>query len=1174
MGSGHRDILNIFQGISAQTNTSAQPQVQLEQLGGTPVLETSDRTRRKRRKLTPPEDVERSWLEQLEDAAEVTRPQTPGSAEEKPQETKTASQDEQPTLDGSRLGSSDRLVFLENSHLRPSEAGPDIHVPHSTVKSPETRNAKKILKLNGAGGLGSPNTKDPVIVSEYAGIEPSRPRAPKTRKLKRGFIVLLHYGKGDADRRKTIGETIDRILDPPSDAIKPASTITPASRTAVLAPKPTHPFFTGKPPMMAKSADSNPVRESQTTVHPETQLPKVTTSATPGKLRLRKNMARPESPVGHVAIEPRSDRIFRLPGTTDASWPYMGAVRIVPNESGLLSSTIIPSLTLVKTKRKNRAARVDQEEDLLRHFRNSLCNENDGRKFVDFLPIAYHPHRPQRLVISGETLKKKALVELYGASMEGNNMTHPAFVRMLNSITSLRSAFDLGVCENLSWTQKYAPKAVAEVLQSDKELDILKLWLDSQTVSGTGFSSVLSKSIIGSGKALFKSKDGQVKRRRKRRKVSEELDDFIVNSDDDTSILKDLSDAEGPAILDEPVRSLVEDFPSKDNPRKANAILISGPHGCGKSAAVIAVAKELNFEVFEIGPNSRRSGKDILDKVGDMALNHQVSRTKKGLAQHSDTDGHDTEDTEISLGEPSHDQTTLNSFFAKHKAPLPRRGPKPSKLPTKEKIKTTEKQGSHRKQSLILLEEVDVLFEQDRAFWETVMQLALHSRRPIVMTCNDESLIPISDLSLHALLRFRPPPIDVASEYLLLLAAAEGHLLDLESVTSLFKSKDRDLRASIAELDFWCQMAVADPKGGMKWFLDCWPPGADADENGDKLRVVSLKTYPKPSEVLGQDGFVDGRGTLKAEDLVYEAWEANGLHPSHLSAIAIQDLAAERVFEYHEQHPRDKQFANLCEMEAMTDMLSASDVSCRMDLLSVNTVRSQYDNGTSSILNKYSQSDEILDPSQPPLMPSQRAEYTEGHTLLQSNIRIDYGQVNARLQTTQHTWLSSYMRAQCVSTLIQPSMAEKMHMGGTNSLPLSYNYDLVRNVKLLLSAVYPFKDPLFAQMNNELAATEIVPYVRSIAYYEDLLETQRMEFSGKGKKARMTRAARSAIEGGQRSKTRRDRWFGNVVDLKPVLSARARLPIPPLAISAVADHSAPASSSEGVAQATADEPSG
>jgi DNA polymerase III delta prime subunit len=192
-----------------------------------------------------------------------------------------------------------------------------------------------------------------------------------------------------------------------------------------------------------------------------------------------------------------------------------------------------------------------------------------------------------------------------------------------------------------------------------------------------------------------------------------------------------------------------------------------------------AAAKELGYAVFEVNSGSRWSGKDVLDMVGDMSRNHQVSN--KSVM----------------------DSSIDNPFTRAKKA---------SKAPV---VAQEEEAQMRQRQSLILFEEVDILFEEDKSFWTTVISLMSKSKRPIVPTCNDESLLPWDDLSLHANLRFSVPPRDLLVDHLLLMAANEGHLLQRPAVDALVQTNGNDIRASIMSLQFHCRMAIGDRKGGL-----------------------------------------------------------------------------------------------------------------------------------------------------------------------------------------------------------------------------------------------------------------------------------------------------------------------------------------------------------------------
>eukprot|EP01052_Picozoa_sp_SAG31_P043522 SAG31_NODE_7277_length_1736_cov_2.010996_1_plen_287_part_10 len=75
-------------------------------------------------------------------------------------------------------------------------------------------------------------------------------------------------------------------------------------------------------------------------------------------------------------------------------------------------------------------------------------------------------------------------------------------------------------------------------------------------------------------------------------------------------------------------------------PSDHNVLVITGPVGCGKSAAVRAVARELGYSVIESNASDKRSGKAVLGMFGDGAQSHglnlwgsdQDARSSEGLS--------------------------------------------------------------------------------------------------------------------------------------------------------------------------------------------------------------------------------------------------------------------------------------------------------------------------------------------------------------------------------------------------------------------------------------------------------------------------------------------------------------------------------------------------------------
>ncbi|KAF9112495.1 hypothetical protein BGX27_003286 [Mortierella sp. AM989] len=444
------------------------------------------------------------------------------------------------------------------------------------------------------------------------------------------------------------------------------------------------------------------------------------------------------------------------------------------------------------------------------------------------------------------------------------------------------------------WTEKYRPIRGADVLGNRANTEYLTQWLSGLEVSRWTLNPEESSAGGTRGAGLIrKSSDimGAARKRRKRprRKGASELDDFVVY--DDAEDFEDpygyLSEEEdgffaAPRPLSTFSHLAHSDLASeRDSNRysgsrilpkefdiKSNAILLSGRTGSCKTAAVYACAEESGYEVFEVSPATRRTGKEVLGLVGEMAENHHVhvipgkSDSKDDIhsvmiekRQESSSSVTTPQSTSASSPAPAPapappSTSTIHSFFnpsqykkyrdqtqekkqqdedvtmgnssdvdvegydddqdspASHYNDTPGTGtpPSPSPSSTKEEDKLSDLYSllttTNPRQSLILLEEVDILFEDDKGFWASIVALLSKSRRPVVMTCNDTSKIPTATLRFQEHLEFERPSFRELYKYLSLICKIEGYICSSEYIMALIKHCRHDVRRCLMQLQY------------------------------------------------------------------------------------------------------------------------------------------------------------------------------------------------------------------------------------------------------------------------------------------------------------------------------------------------------------------------------------
>ena len=1001
---------------------------------------------------------------------------------------------------------------------------------------------QKVLTLNANGTLGSPHAQKRTI-SKNTG--------------KGSRIVVCSYGGADCSSRLKVGEAIDDIC-----CNRTTGNFLPgASReSSVVEPqisKATHPFFL---PKSSKQAAHQPTEAEVQNSPSKKMRPKNTIAcSTPSKIQGLCNVMKNKTGVdgrqdGNAQINNHGKQTA-VPGFMTPLWPPLDMQHIkLASDAERRSYRTCQQLSFrTRHKLKSRESVIGQEECVLREAEEL---PSQMRKLYSGKQNIYQSTNggslpPHRRMLTLEQLQAAVLRNLSlvptredsataGCATEHHNIPldrtlHAAIVHKMQTLKQATSAFDNFSCEPRQWTSKFAPEQAGHVLQTGSEATMLRDWLRRSVVSWTSTVQDGDASCTNAAMQRRLRDEGYKKRRAKRRKKA--LDDFVVTSDEELGEVMNSADRAATTDLenlaDKGLNSQPEhEYKTLNEAHHTNTLVISGPHGCGKSAAVYAAAKELDFEVFEINPGSRRSGRDIVDRVGDMARNHLVHLPN----------GQDTVDSPrasavlLSLNDAPgktasrRQQSLRDSCFVSKSV---------SKKSVESSVATIDasvdqfKSSSHKracsKQSLILIEEADVLFEEDKQFWSTITELTRHSRRPIIITCSEERLLPLDELLFFAVLRFTSPPDELVTDYLLLMAAIEGHLLSRECVKTLYKKRGRDLRASITDLNFHCQMAVGDEKCGLDWRLAGSSCLRDQAQSSDVLRAISVDTYhvrsgcPFAVQLCNNDH--PATYHRPSDTLMLDLWEVYGIDAAEYVIPLTHEELGMIVTKRNEPPSRTVE-----SLDQYIDALSVADVCCPLSMRTDDHIH--------------------MDTSLPRLTESISHHFTEDASVLQAEPIIDF--------TGLSIALASELRENALQGLQRHSCGDVHDPGSIGPMVLSEKQNqksaYFECACLLRDSLAPLSLPPKASLRpsgfsevdhgtTSAKATDLAPYVRSILNYDLRLaeRRQQLEFvasqtGGQQPRARRTRASWAALEGGSKSSTRREKWFENNLNIKAVLT--------------------------------------
>ncbi|KAK8971152.1 hypothetical protein KSP40_PGU020778 [Platanthera guangdongensis] len=223
-----------------------------------------------------------------------------------------------------------------------------------------------------------------------------------------------------------------------------------------------------------------------------------------------------------------------------------------------------------------------------------------------------------------------------------------------------------------------------------------------------------------------------------------------------------------------------------------NALLIAGPVGIGKSSAVYACARELGFKVIEVNASSLRNGAYLRQTFGEAVDSlgllhwlvddkfHQTSKPMLELLS--------------SLPDVANNEFQVDSNEMGSKKCNERNATGKKSAPSQVANKT-----------LLLFEEVDIVFNDDHGFISTILKLAEITKRPIILTSNKRKSVLPQPLNRLTVLEFKAPSYQELLCHVSMVCTFEKVRVSCNLLEHIIYACLCDIRRILMLLQFWCQ---------------------------------------------------------------------------------------------------------------------------------------------------------------------------------------------------------------------------------------------------------------------------------------------------------------------------------------------------------------------------------
>ncbi|GIX75073.1 ATPase family AAA domain-containing protein 5 [Caerostris darwini] len=260
----------------------------------------------------------------------------------------------------------------------------------------------------------------------------------------------------------------------------------------------------------------------------------------------------------------------------------------------------------------------------------------------------------------------------------------------------------------------------------------------------------------------------------------------------------------------------------------SNSVIIMGPPGSGKTSLVFSLANDHGFKVLEVNASSCRSGRNINSQLREALESYHVESTKIDFSKEDNlsvrgsscsTSKHKKirisvkkntndclqNDKKLDKNKNSKNETVKN-FFHKKSASLTKSSAaneKSGKFIDVSASKSTS--CSISTQTIILFDDMDVVFKEDDGLWSTIRGFLKISKKPVIFTVSRNLAVVKANLDADIRVLYLNPMIHELAIDKLNSQYEKYHRKNSNINMKLLVNNTNDVRRSLLHAQFWSQ---------------------------------------------------------------------------------------------------------------------------------------------------------------------------------------------------------------------------------------------------------------------------------------------------------------------------------------------------------------------------------